>query len=107
MSTGGRGPPHRRTKKLGVQLIDLDGFKQVNDLDGHATGDEVMKEAAARLQGALQDDEFLDRLGGDETVVLIEGDVNHSESARIRACPIESLAPSLQPEVAGGQCLGK
>jgi len=63
----------RRTEKLAVMFVDLDGFKPINDLWGHATGDLVLKEVAARLRFAARESDTLARIGGDEFVYLMEG----------------------------------
>lgn len=57
---------------VAVLFLDLDGFKAVNDRFGHAAGDEVLREVAARLQHRLRDTELLARWGGDEFVVLVD-----------------------------------
>lgn len=56
-----------------VLFLDLDGFKRLNDSAGHAVGDEVLRQAAARLAGALRPSEQAARWGGDEFVVVCHG----------------------------------
>ncbi|MEU8235412.1 diguanylate cyclase [Actinoplanes sp. NPDC048967] len=57
--------------RVAVLLIDLDGFKAVNDTYGHHTGDEVLHFVAARLREAAGEDDLVARLGGDEFAVLV------------------------------------
>ncbi|HMN59655.1 MAG TPA: diguanylate cyclase [Anaerolinea sp.] len=58
--------------KYAVLYLDMDGFKQVNDSFGHASGDQVLIETAERIQSMVRDLDTVARFGGDEFVVLIE-----------------------------------
>jgi diguanylate cyclase (GGDEF)-like protein/PAS domain S-box-containing protein len=62
---------HRQKSPLSVLLIDLNGFKQVNDVLGHFAGDRVLVETARRLAASLRESDTAARLGGDEFVVLL------------------------------------
>ena len=56
-----------------VAMIDLDGFKPVNDVHGHPSGDELLQQAGMRLRKILGPETLLARLGGDEFGVLLKG----------------------------------
>ncbi|OLU30461.1 bifunctional diguanylate cyclase/phosphodiesterase [Pseudomonas sp. PA27(2017)] len=62
---------HEQENRLAVGLIDLDGFKPVNDLYGHSVGDRLLYQVGQRLTGLLDDDMHLARLGGDEFALII------------------------------------
>ncbi len=61
----------RNSKAAAVLLLDLDGFKAINDTLGHSVGDELLCEAAARLKKTVRETDTVARLGGDEFVVLL------------------------------------
>jgi diguanylate cyclase (GGDEF)-like protein len=68
-----------RSAGTGVALffVDLDGFKDINDTNGHGVGDQVLQELATRFADALGTAGSIGRLGGDEFIVLAEGDAAH------------------------------
>ncbi|GAB4117160.1 MAG: hypothetical protein Fur0026_05130 [Sideroxydans sp.] len=68
----------RQHKLLGVCLLDLDGFKPVNDRYGHEVGDRLLVEVAHRMQVNLRGEDSVARLGGDEFVLLL-GDAQNVE----------------------------
>ena len=58
-------------EKLALIVLDMDGFKEINDTLGHASGDLVLIETAKRIQNFVRDGDFVSRLGGDEFTVIL------------------------------------
>ena len=63
----------RRVNKTDIQalFIDLDDFKRINDVYGHSTGDEVLRNVSSMIEGAVRSTDHVARLGGDEFMVLL------------------------------------
>lgn len=83
----------RSGASVAVALVDLDGFKSVNDSLGHQTGDIVLCEVARRLESLVRSEDTVARLGGDEFVVLVD-DVSGLEETRLLA---ERICEVLRP----------
>ncbi|MNO43433.1 Phytochrome-like protein cph2 [compost metagenome] len=86
---------------LTLLLLDLDNFKPVNDSLGHAAGDAVLQEVAARLRDTTRDVDLVARLGDDEFVLVLHGMDNRSEVDRLCARLIDLLQQPI--EFAGQQ----
>jgi diguanylate cyclase (GGDEF)-like protein len=61
----------RRSEPVGACMVDLDRFKSINDTHGHPAGDEVLKAAAGRIEGAVRAEDIVGRWGGEEFLVLL------------------------------------
>lgn len=90
--------------KIGaLLLVDLDGFKQINDTYGHTVGDECLKEAATRLRQCCTTASLAARIGGDEFAVLLPADRTPAEVQRMAdriiaalSAPVENLGTLVQ-----------
>ncbi|UJW84284.1 putative bifunctional diguanylate cyclase/phosphodiesterase [Devosia sp. SL43] len=89
-----------RGEMAAVLYIDLDHFKAVNDTLGHAVGDEVIKQASARLWGTTRETDVLARLGGDEFALLMRPIEHVSDAAKVADRIIKSIGA---PMIIGGQ----
>ena len=84
---------------VAVMFLDLDRFKQVNDVHGHAAGDLVLKEVARRLAQNAREEDTVCRNGGDEFLYLLMNPQGRNNVERIAADVIENLSRKL--------CVGK
>lgn len=84
---------------IAVLLLDLDGFKTVNDVHGHDTGDALLCQAGARMRTALRDSDYLARLGGDEFLVVVPQVSEAATASRVAEKLVASLSTPF--EVAG------
>ena len=92
---------------LSILFIDLDGFKAVNDSHGHAAGDLVLKEVAARLLDAVRPRDAVGRYGGDEFLIIASGLSSEPAAQALVAGMLQGLGQrdSDQNQVAAGRRL--
>ena len=82
----------KHQQQMALLVLDMDGFKEINDSLGHATGDEVLKVAAQRLEQVVRDGDLVSRLGGDEFTVVVRDAENISELEGIARRIVEAIA---------------
>lgn len=92
----------RKKQPVGLMLLDLDGFKAVNDTLGHDSGDQLLKAAADRLMSCVREVDTVARMGGDEFTVLLEGASGEQDIARVAERILEAIA---QPLVLDGHAV--
>lgn len=73
----------RLNRPLGVLFCDLDGFKRINDVIGHAAGDKALKAVATALKSVCRGGDYVARMGGDEFVILLPGADEATIAARV------------------------
>ena len=100
-------------ESLAVMYLDLDGFKQINDTHGHATGDEVLRIVGTRLSRLVRMEDMVGRLGGDEFGCLITDMTSHHQLEHLAAkmldavqapCSMGAIALSIRASVGIAIC---
>ncbi|SEL65089.1 PAS domain S-box-containing protein/diguanylate cyclase (GGDEF) domain-containing protein [Blastococcus sp. DSM 46786] len=72
-------------------IVDLDGFKAVNDVAGHEAGDQLLVDVARRLHTVVREDDLVARLGGDEFAVLVSGTLPDGEDVAQRVVDVMAM----------------
>lgn len=86
---------------MSVLFIDLDHFKRINDMHGHAAGDDCLRRASAALREVLGANDLLGRYGGEEFMIVMPGAT--SDAARQMAEAIRSAIEGLRVEWQGAE----
>ncbi|WP_415716319.1 diguanylate cyclase [Maridesulfovibrio sp.] len=80
----------RNGTKFSLILLDIDDFKQINDSCGHVKGDSIIKDISSTISSAIRDNDFCARWGGDEFIVLVDGEagaaLSVAENIRSSVC---------------------
>ena len=87
----------RKNEKLALLFIDLDHFKQVNDLLGHEAGDRLLIEVANRIQGSIRETDTAARLAGDEFVVILENIQALTDAEQVALKILSALSNQASP----------
>ena len=88
----------RQHHMMAILFLDLDRFKNVNDLLGHPAGDELLKQVSNSLRGLIRAEDLVARLGGDEFALILEAPADSQSVARVAQKCIDAC---LQPFVVG------
>jgi diguanylate cyclase (GGDEF)-like protein/PAS domain S-box-containing protein len=91
-------------RRLAVLCLDLDRFKEVNDLFGHAAGDRALQAVAKRITSLLDDNQMMARLSGDEFAIIVPGLTNPATAGRIAETVLDALQSSIEGDL--GQPIG-
>jgi diguanylate cyclase (GGDEF)-like protein len=83
----------RYQKNCAVLVIDLDGFKKVNDTLGHASGDQLLRLVSQRLKEGLRNNDIICRLGGDEFAVIVKPGITQQQVEVLAQRLTQSVAP--------------
>lgn len=90
----------RRQDRIALLMLDIDHFKQINDVHGHVTGDEALIAVAATLRDCLREQDVIGRYGGEEFLVILPGTDQH-EAAEIAERCRNAVAAIVLPSTQG------
>ncbi|MFI5956721.1 diguanylate cyclase domain-containing protein [Cryptosporangium sp. NPDC051539] len=93
----------RDSRPVAFMLLDLDGFKQVNDGSGHKAGDDLLCSVATRLLACVRQGDTVGRLGGDEFAVILPGVASRERAATVASRLVDAVR---MPVVADGRLVG-
>jgi diguanylate cyclase (GGDEF)-like protein len=107
------GEARRHHDPLGALLLDIDHFKQVNDVHGHPVGDDVLREVARRIQNELRSEDIAGRWGGEEFLIILprtdlDGVLRLAERIRltVSATPVIVGDQRIAVTISGGCAVG-
>lgn len=86
----------KRQQPIALVFLDLDGFKTINDIHGHATGDAVLRIVSVRLAGGIRGEDLVSRIGGDEFACLLAGLSNREHLSRLVCKIFDTVASPLK-----------
>jgi diguanylate cyclase (GGDEF)-like protein/PAS domain S-box-containing protein/putative nucleotidyltransferase with HDIG domain len=107
-------PPRTTAATAGIVILDIDHFKQVNDVHGHQAGDAVLRETARRIAASLSPGESAARWGGEEFCILVRNTIDAASLsatadrilARISARPIDAGGVAIAITASAGAAIG-
>lgn len=83
----------RHHTMVALLSIDLDNFKNINDIYGHDIGDQLIKEVGMRIKNCVREEDFVARMGGDEFAVIATGLINPAEAGVIAKKILDAVTP--------------
>jgi len=86
------GRVDQQKSRLAVLFIDLDGFKPINDSFGHSSGDAVLRQVGERLRSLSRSADTMARVGGDEFLMLLEGEADEQSAAQVATRMLATLS---------------
>ncbi|MEB6589083.1 MULTISPECIES: sensor domain-containing diguanylate cyclase [Pseudomonas] len=92
---------HRQDTRLALLFVDINDFKGINDVHGHAVGDQVLCTLARRLEACMEATDTVARIGGDEFTVLLNDIASQDAVAEKVACALTAMAAPLGAELSG------